>query len=86
MKARMLGAALAVSGPLAAAVYVYLLSTDYWAAVVRATLAALALLAGAVLAWVGYSIATAPPPKPIEEIEREIEQEIQKLREEASRG
>jgi hypothetical protein len=27
----------------------------------------------AILAWIGYTLATTPPPKPIEEIEKEIE-------------
>jgi len=29
-----------------------------------------------ILAWIGYTLATTPPPKPIEEIEKEIEKEI----------
>jgi len=32
-----------------------------------------------ILAWIGYTLATTPPPKPIEEIEREIEEELKKL-------
>ena len=28
-----------------------------------------------VLAWIGYTLATTPPPKPIEEIEKEIKEE-----------
>jgi predicted DNA-binding transcriptional regulator len=28
-----------------------------------------------ILAWIGYTLATTPPPKPIEEIEKETEQE-----------
>jgi len=28
-----------------------------------------------ILAWIGYTLATTPPPKPIEEIEKELEQE-----------
>ncbi len=35
-----------------------------------------------ILAWVGYTLATTPPPKPIEEIEKEIEEELKKLEEE----
>ncbi|MFN7106496.1 MAG: transcriptional regulator [Pyrobaculum sp.] len=35
----------------------------------------------AILAWVGYALATTPPPKPIEEIEKEV----QKALEESSR-
>ena len=29
-----------------------------------------------ILAWIGYTLATTPPPKPIEEIEKELEQEL----------
>lgn len=35
-----------------------------------------------ILAWIGYTLATTPPPKPIEEIEKEIEAELKKLEEE----
>ncbi|HID04826.1 MAG TPA: transcriptional regulator [Aigarchaeota archaeon] len=34
------------------------------------------------LAWIGYTLATTPPPKPIEEIEKEIEEEMRKIEEE----
>ena len=36
-----------------------------------------------ILAWIGYTLATAPPPKPIEEIEKELEGELKKLEDEA---
>jgi len=29
-----------------------------------------------ILAWIGYTLATTPPPKPIEEVEKEVEKEI----------
>ncbi len=35
---------------------------------------AVALVLG-ILAWIGYTLATTPPPKPIEEIEKELEEE-----------
>ncbi len=38
-----------------------------------------------VLAWIGYTLATTPPPKPIEEIEKELEEELKKLEEEVSK-
>jgi len=43
--------------------------------------AAVAVVFG-ILAWVGYALATTPPPKPIEEIEKEIEEELKKLEQE----
>jgi len=36
----------------------------------------------AILAWIGYTLATTPPPKPFEEIEKEIEEELKKLEKE----
>jgi len=42
---------------------------------------AVALVLG-IVAWIGYTLATTPPPKPIEEIEKEIESETKKLEEE----
>jgi len=78
VNSRLLGALLAVGSTAVAAAYVYLLTTDAWQLVVRATLAAAVLVLAAAAAWIGYSIATAPPPKPIEEIEREIEEELRR--------
>jgi predicted DNA-binding transcriptional regulator len=46
----------------------------------------------AIVGWIGYTLATTPPPKPIKEIEKEIEAELKKLEEtkgeaeKASRG
>ena len=37
-----------------------------------------------ILAWIGYTLATTPPPKPIEEIEKEIEAELKKLESEVA--
>ena len=32
-----------------------------------------------ILAWIGYTLATTPPPKPIEEIEKELEEDLKNL-------
>ena len=32
-----------------------------------------------ILAWIGYTLATTPPPKPIEEIEKELKEEFKAL-------
>lgn len=37
-----------------------------------------------ILGWIGYTLATTPPPKPIEEIEKEIEEELKKLEQETT--
>jgi predicted DNA-binding transcriptional regulator len=39
---------------------------------------AVAALLG-IIAWIGYTLATTPPPKPIEEIEKEAQQELETL-------
>ena len=36
-----------------------------------------------ILAWIGYTLITTPPPKPVEEIERELEGELKELEDEA---
>ena len=30
-----------------------------------------------ILAWIGYTLATTPPPTPIEDIEKELEKDLQ---------
>ena len=32
-----------------------------------------------ILGWIGYTLATMPPPKPIEEVEKELEVELKNL-------
>lgn len=41
-----------------------------------------------ILAWIGYTLATTPPPKPIEEVEKELEKELKEMeaKEEVSRS
>ncbi len=38
-----------------------------------------------ILAWIGYTLATTPMPKPIEEIEEEIEKELKSVGSEAQK-
>ncbi len=38
----------------------------------------------AILAWIGYTLATTPPPQPIEEIEKELQAEAKKAESQAS--
>ena len=42
-----------------------------------ATIAVIVVLG--ILAWIGYTLATTPPPKSIEEIEKKLEEELKKL-------
>lgn len=61
-------------------VYVWLLFFTGWSLLLMQITLAIAV-AGVfgILAWIGYTLATTPPPKPIEEIEKELEQELQKI-------
>jgi len=36
-----------------------------------------------ILAWIGYTLAAPAPPKPIEEIKKELEEELKKVEEES---
>ncbi len=48
----------------------------------KITAAVAVTAAFALLGWIGYTLATTPPPKPIEEIEKELEEELGKLEKE----
>jgi predicted DNA-binding transcriptional regulator len=45
----------------------------FWAVAIIVLIAFLAVMF--IGAWIGWTMATTPPPKPIEEIEKEIEEE-----------
>ena len=56
--------------------------TQWYMVVLKLTgFVAIAAVLG-ILAWIGYTLATTPPPKPIEEIEKELEAELKKIEEE----
>ena len=63
--------------------------TRYDILVLKATAFVAVAAVFGILGWVGYALATTPPPKPIEEIEKEVEQalkEIEKQMQEESGG
>ncbi len=39
-----------------------------------------------ILGWIGYTLATTPPPPPIEELEKEIEKELEEIKEEEEKA
>lgn len=84
-KDQVIGAALMIGSIAGIAIYGWLLITPYSFLILQIT--AFVAVAGVlgILAWIGYTLATTPPPKPIEEIEKEIEEELKKLEEEAKR-
>ena len=63
--------------------YFYLVFLSAWILLVM-QLTAFIAVAGVlgIMAWIGYTLATTPPPKPIEEIEKELEEELKKVEEE----
>lgn len=78
-----IGAALLVASLAVIVAYGWLVFFSPWTTLVIQLTAFLAI-AGVfgILAWIGYTLATTPPPKPIEEIEKEIEEELKKLEQE----
>ena len=85
-KDQIVGIALLIVSLAILATYAYLLFiAPKWLQLLTIKITAL-LAAGIVLlllAWIGYTLATTPQPKPIEEIEKELEEELKKLENEA---
>ncbi|RLF06154.1 MAG: transcriptional regulator, partial [Thermoprotei archaeon] len=46
--------------------------------ILKLTGAVAVIVVFAIVGWIGYTLATTPPPKPIEEIEKELEEELKK--------
>jgi len=82
-KDQAIGVLMLLGSIIALIVYVWaVLLSEWWVIVIKLTgvLAVGAVLV--ILAWIGYTLATTPPPKPIEEIEKELEEELKKVEEE----
>ncbi|MBS7637778.1 transcriptional regulator [Candidatus Bathyarchaeota archaeon] len=74
MDDRVIGAGILVGSLLGIGIYFWLVFLSPWTVLViqvSAFAAVAALLA--IVAWIGYTLATTPPPKPIEELEKELE-------------
>ncbi len=56
--------------------------TKWWELVLKLTGLVAVVVVFGILGWIGYTLATTPPPKPIEEIEKELEEELKKLEQE----
>jgi predicted DNA-binding transcriptional regulator len=71
-----LGVLLVIAGILGILIYGWLVFfTSWWAIVLQITAFVAIAAVLAIIAWIGYTLATTPPPKPIEEIEKELEKE-----------
>ena len=80
---QLVGALLLVCGVFGIIVYGWLVFLSGWSLFVLQLTGFVAVAAVlGILAWIGYTLATTPPPKPIEEIEKELEGELKKLEEE----
>ncbi|RLG49552.1 MAG: transcriptional regulator [Thermoproteota archaeon] len=80
---QLIGAALLVGGIGGILLYGWLVFASRWY-MLMLKLTGFVAVAGVlgILAWIGYTLATTPPPKPIEEIEKELEEELKKIEEE----
>lgn len=83
MNDRVIGVLLTAAGIAGIVVYGWLIFFTAWSILVMQITAFIAVAAVlGILAWIGYTLATTPPPKPIEEIEKEVEEELKKLEQE----
>ncbi|MBS7624679.1 MAG: transcriptional regulator [Candidatus Bathyarchaeia archaeon] len=81
-KDQVVGVLLLVVGVLGIIVYGWLVFLTEWSMLILQITGFVAVSAIlAIIAWIGYTLATTPPPKPIEEIEKEIEEELKKIEE-----
>ncbi|MEM3713010.1 MAG: transcriptional regulator [Thermoproteota archaeon] len=73
-KDQALGLLLFLGSVVGAVLYLWLLFLSPWQMLVLQITAFVAVgFILFILGWIGYTLATTPPPKPIEEIEKEIE-------------
>ncbi|MEM1598594.1 MAG: transcriptional regulator [Pyrobaculum sp.] len=74
------GVGLMAVGVVGILLYGWLVFFSPWSALVVQLTAFVAVAAVlGILAWVGYALATTPPPKPIEEIEKEVQKALEEI-------
>ena len=82
-KDQVIGALILVASVIGIIVYGWILFFTEWTILLLQLTGFVAVAAVlGILAWIGYTLATTPPPKPIEEVEKELEGELKKLEEE----
>jgi len=82
---KIVGTGLVIGATLLALIILYLLFlAPEWIQLLtlRVIVGLAVLVLAGIVGWIGYTLATTPPPKPIEEIEKEIEEELKKLEQE----
>jgi len=73
-KDQLLGAVILIGSILGIAVYFYLLFISPWSALILQLTAFVAVAAVLfILAWIGYTLASTPPPMPLEDFKLEEE-------------
>ncbi len=77
---QIIGSLITIASVIVIIVYAWILFFTEWSLLLMRITAFIAV-AGVlgILAWIGYTLATTPPPKPIEEIEKELEEELEKV-------
>ena len=75
-KDQAIGAMLLGGSILAILVYLYLLMSPWWEIIVKLTLSVVIAAFLLIIAWIGYTLMTTPPPQSLEEIEKETEKEV----------
>jgi len=81
-----IGAVILVGCLLGIVIYFWLVFFSQWSLLILQLTGFIAV--GGILgigAWIGWTMATTPPPKPIEEIEEELEEESSKEKSEESK-
>jgi len=82
---QVIGALILVASVIGIIVYGWVLFFTEWAILLLQLTGFVAVAAVlGILAWIGYTLATTPPPKPIEEIEKELEGELKEPPKESS--
>ena len=79
---QIIGSLITIASIIVIIVYAWILFFTEWSLLLMRITAFIAV-AGVlgILAWIGYTLATTPPPKPIEEVEKELEEELGKIEE-----
>lgn len=75
-KDQAIGAVLLGASIIAILVYLYLLISPWWEIIVKLTLFVVIAAFLLIVAWIGYTLMTTPPPQSLEEIEKETEEEV----------
>jgi len=77
---RAIGFGLMAVGVIGILLYGWLVFFSPWQVLILQLTAFVAVAAVlGILAWVGYALATTPPPKPIEEIEKEVQKALEEI-------